>query len=157
MQEMLEELTTFLRNRIGLASKDLADVKRRVVVAKVLRSEPQEVAVFGIVLVNAPEDFFLERFCDIESYKKGTSVPQVRKFSPLPRIEDVQQLTAAREEFDALKKCRIGSCDVKLSAYAIARLRREIEWNARGAFELANESGTRNCSGICESLAGGRQ
>ena len=96
MQEMLEELTTFLRNRIGLTSKDLADIKRRELVAKVLRSETQEVAVFGIVLVNAPEDFFLERFRDIESYKKGTSVPQVRKFSLLPRIEEVQQLTVGR-------------------------------------------------------------
>jgi hypothetical protein len=81
-----------------------------------LRSELQEVAVFGIVRVNVPEDFFLERSRDIESYNKGTSVPQVKEFSSPPRIEDVQQLTVDREDFDALKNCRVGSCDVKLSA-----------------------------------------
>jgi len=108
-------------------------------VAKVLRSEPQEVAVFGIVRVNAYEDFFLERFRDIESYKKGTSIPQVKKFSTPPRIEDVQQLTVDREDFDALKNCRVGSCDVKLSAQATARLQKEIDWNAPGASVQVNE------------------
>jgi hypothetical protein len=134
-QESPEGLTTFLKDRIGLSAKDLAEVKRGEVVAKVLGSEPQEVAVFGIVRVNAPEDFFLERFRDIEFYKKGTSVPQVKKFNTPPRIEDVQQLTVDREDFDALKNCRVGSCDVKLSARAIARLQEEIGWKAPNASE----------------------
>jgi hypothetical protein len=138
-QETPEGLTTFLKDRIGLSTKDLAEVKRGAVVAKVLRSEPQEVAVFGIVRVNAPEDFFLERFRDIESYKKGTSVPQVKKFSTPPRIQDVHQLTVDREDFDSLKNCRVGSCDVKLSAQAIARLHEEIDWDAPDASEQVNE------------------
>lgn len=138
-QETPEGLTTFLKDRIGLTTKDLTDVKRGGVVAKVLRSEPQEVAVFGIVRVNAPDDFFLGCFRDIESYKKGTSVPQVKKFSTPPRIEDVHQLTIDREDFGALKNCRVGSCDVKLSAQAIARLQKEIDWNANDAYEQVKE------------------
>jgi len=51
------ELATFFRERIGLTAKDLVEVSRGAVVAKVLRSEAQEVAVFGIVWVNAPADF----------------------------------------------------------------------------------------------------
>ena len=89
--------------------------------------------------VNAPEDFFLERFRDIECYKKGTSVPQVKKFSTPPRILDVHQLTVDREDFDSLKNCRVGSCDVKLSPQAIARLHEGIDWNAPDASEQVNE------------------
>jgi hypothetical protein len=138
-QETPEGLTTFLKNRIGLSTKDLAEVRRGEVIAKILRSEPQKVAIFGVVRVNASEDFFLERFRDIESYKKCTSVPQVKKFSTPPRIEDIQQLTVDREDFVGLKNCKVGSCDVKLPAHAIAQLQTETDGNAADASEQVNE------------------
>jgi hypothetical protein len=59
-QEMPLELATFLTDRIGLKDKELADIRRGEAVAKVLPSEKQEVAVFGIILVNASADFFCE-------------------------------------------------------------------------------------------------
>ncbi|MGB9463984.1 MAG: hypothetical protein WBR10_02620 [Candidatus Acidiferrum sp.] len=138
-QETPGELATFLRDRIGLTAKELADVKRGEVVAKLLRSERQEVAVFGIVLVKAPPDFFVERFRDIESYKNGTSVPLVKKFSDPPRIEDLNELKVDKRDFDVLKNCKIGSCDVKLSAQSIGRLQKAIDWNAPDASEQVNE------------------
>ncbi|MGE5816562.1 MAG: hypothetical protein ACM37Z_00960, partial [Deltaproteobacteria bacterium] len=98
-----------------------------------------EVAVFGVVLVKAPPDFFVERFRDIESYKKGTSVPLVKKFSAPPQLEDLDQLKVDKEDFDALKHCSIGNCDVKLSSAAIDRLRKEIDWNAPDAPEKVDK------------------
>ncbi len=138
-QEMPQELAKFLTSRIGLTAKELASVRQGKVIAKVLPSKQQEVAVFGVVLVKAPADFFMARFRDIESYKKGTSVPLVKKFSDPPRIEDLAQLNVDEEDFDALKNCRIGNCDVKLSAAAIERLAKEIDWNAPDAIEQVNE------------------
>src|SRR5690242_13629215 len=61
-QEIPEELAKFLKDRIALTGKELLNVDRGEAIAKVLRSEGQEVAVFGIVRVNVPENFFLERF-----------------------------------------------------------------------------------------------
>ncbi len=139
-QEMPQELATFLTSRIGLTAMELASVRQGEVIApKVLPSKQQEVAVFGVVLVKAPPDFFMTRFRDIESNKKGPSVPLVKKFSDPPRIEDLAQLKVDEEDFDALKNCRIGSCDVKLSAAAIERLGKEIDWNAPDAVEQVNE------------------
>jgi hypothetical protein len=138
-QEIPEELAKFLKDRIGLTGKDLLNVDRGEAISKVLRSEGQEVAVFGIVRVNAPENFFLERFRDIESYKKGTSVPFVKKFSTPPRIEDLDQLTLDKEDFESLKNCRIGNCNVKLSAQAMKRLQSEIDWNSPNASARVNE------------------
>ena len=137
-QETPPELMAFLKDRIGLSRNELEHVKRGAVIAKVLPSEGHEVAVFGIVLIKAPNDFFLERFRDIESYKKGTAVPLVKKFSFPPRIDDLSQLTIDKEDFKALKNCRIGNCDVKLSAQSIARLQNEIAWNAPDAAEQVN-------------------
>lgn len=65
-QEMPQDLPIFLRDRIGLSAMALAHAKRGEVFGKFLRSEPQEVAVLGLVLVNAPADFFRVRFGDIE-------------------------------------------------------------------------------------------
>ena len=138
-QQMPPDLATFLRDQIGLTSWELASARRGEVVAKVLPSEKQEVAVFGIVLVKASADFFVERFRDIESYKKGTPVLLVRKFSDPPRIEDLDQLNVDKKDFIALKNCKIGDCNVKLSAETIVRLRKEIDWNAPDASEQVNQ------------------
>ncbi len=138
-QQIPPDLTTFLRDHVGFTSKELVGARRGEVVAKVLPSEKQEVAVFGIVLVKAPADFFVERFRDIESYKRGTSVPLVKKFSDPPRIEDLDQLNVDKKDFAALKDCKVGDCDVKLSAETIERLRKEIDWNATDAYELVNK------------------
>lgn len=138
-QEISKGLATFLRDRVALKETELADIRRGKAVAKVLPSEKQEVAVIGIILVNASADFFVERFRDIESYKKGTAVPVVKKFSNPPRIQDLDQLQIEKKDFDALKNCKIGSCDVKLSAEAIERLQREIDWKAPDAFERVND------------------
>jgi methylphosphotriester-DNA--protein-cysteine methyltransferase len=45
-QEVPQELSRFLRDRIGFTDKELADLQRAEAVAKVLTSEQQEVAVF---------------------------------------------------------------------------------------------------------------
>lgn len=138
-QEIPRGLATFLSDRVGLKDMDLADIRRGKAIAKVLPSEKQEVAVLGFVLVNASADFFVERFRDIESYKKGTSVPIVKKFSDPPRIEDLDQLKIDKKDFAVLKNCKIGSCDVKLSAESIERLQREIDWKAPDAFDRVND------------------
>jgi len=155
-QEIPLNLATFLTDRIGLKDPELADIRRGQAVAKVLPSEKQEVAVFGIILVNAPATFFVERFRDIESYKKGTSVPVVKKFSDPPRIQDLDQLQIDKTDFDALKNCKVGSCDVKLSAEAIERLQREIDWKAPDAADQVNELARASLLGYVKRyLAGG--
>ena len=138
-QEVPQRLATFLRERVALKETELADIRREKAIAKVLPSDKQEVAVLGIVLVNASPDFFVERFRDTESYKKGTSVPVVKKFSDPPGIQDLDQLQIDKKDFDALKNCKIGNCDVKLSAEAIGRLQREIDWKAPDAFDRVND------------------
>lgn len=45
-QEVPQRLATPLRDRIGFTGKELADLERAEIVAKVLPSQQQEVAVF---------------------------------------------------------------------------------------------------------------
>jgi hypothetical protein len=78
------QLQTFLRQQLQFSEQDIDDVRNGKAVARILPSERQEVAIFGIVLTRVPPDFFVDRFRDIESYKKSASILEVKKFSDPP-------------------------------------------------------------------------
>ena len=101
-----DRLQTFLHDQVQFSRSEIDLLSQGKAVAKVLPSEKEDVAVFGIVSVHAPADFFVDRFRDIESYKKGTSVLQVKKFSNPLRIEDLQQLTIEQSDLTDLKNCK---------------------------------------------------
>lgn len=138
IQPGTQDMWSFLRERIKLTNEEIGGLQRGKTISKVLPSENHEVAVFGIVLVNAPADFFVERFRDIESYKKSTAVPIVKKFSDPPSIVDLAQLEVDQQDFDALKNCKVGACDVKLPAQIIERLQKEVNWTSRDAPRQVN-------------------
>jgi len=132
-QQLPQQLETFLRERVQFSDKQLADAAQGKAVAKILSSDRNEIAVFGTVLIHAPAELYVERFRDIEPFKKGTAVPIVKKFSEPPRLDDVRELTVDEEDFNALKDCRVGKCDVKLPSEIIERLQAEIDWSAPDA------------------------
>lgn len=131
-------LEDFLRNETHLSGQEIGQLASGKAVGKVLPSVPQEVAVFGLVLVHAPADFFVERFRDIETYKKNSAVAAVKKFSNPPVIEDLAQLVVDDDDFNALKTCRPGSCAVKLPTRVMEQIHKNIPWNAPDARQEAN-------------------
>jgi hypothetical protein len=133
------DLQIFLKSKLQFSKQEISDVQKGKVVAKVLPSEGHEVAVFGIAPINAPADFFVDCFRDIERFKQGTMVLQVKKFSTPPRLEDLDQLTIDDADWNALKKCKVGDCGVKLPQDIILRFRKEIDWSAPNAREKATE------------------
>jgi hypothetical protein len=97
------QLQAFLRQQLQFSDQSIDDLRKGKAVAKILPSEKQEVAVFGIVLVRVPADFFVDCFRDIESYRKGASILEVKKFSGPPKMEDLNQLTIDRDDLADLR------------------------------------------------------
>ncbi|MFY9611479.1 MAG: hypothetical protein WAU45_23065 [Blastocatellia bacterium] len=93
-------------------------------------SDKRELAALGVVRLNVPKEFFLEKFMDIESFKKSEIVSQIRKLSKPPRPEDLRELTLETEHVIALKNCKVGNCNVKIPARLIERFQREVRWSA---------------------------
>ena len=152
------QLQTFLRQQLQFSEQNIDDVRRGKAVARILPSEKQEVAVFGIVLVHAPADFFVDRFRDIESYKKGTSILQVKKFGDPPRMEDLRQLTIDKDDLRALRNCKVGDCGVKLPSNVILRVQKEIDWSSPDAEQKVTELGrTALLQYVERYLAGGNK
>jgi len=121
----------FLQKYFYFSKEDLAAIEVGKIVARLPKtSDKREVAALGVVRLNVSKEVFLEKFRDVESFKKGETVGQVRKFSSPPRLEDLRELELDLEHLNALKTCKLGECKVKIPAGLIERLKKEINWSA---------------------------
>lgn len=128
----------FLAKAIGLSPAQIAAIERGEVVTRQLASgDKPEMAAFGAVVVQADRETFLVRFRSLIDSRRVPSVLEIGRLSIPPRVSDLAGLTAEEGDLDALRKCRPGSCDVKLARSAMERLGREMNWSAPDAKERA--------------------
>jgi len=97
----------------------------------------EELAHVGVVHLDASPERFLERFRDIVRFENGPGIPQIGRFGTPPRVEDLASLTLPAGDVSALRACRPGDCDLKLSAAAMSRFRNDVDWSAPDAIERA--------------------
>lgn len=121
----------FLTKYAGLTPEDISDVSKGHPATRILDPKaPTEIVPFGVVRVTASAEFFIEKFRDIASFKKGKEVFQIGKFHSPPRLEDLDALTLGLDELETLKRCRIGDCGLKMTAEMIERIHKEVNWTA---------------------------
>lgn len=129
----------FLRDALGLTAADLARAASGEVVAHTQPSDDRrEVATLGVARVRITPGFYIERLADIAEFKKDEDVLQIGTFGDPPAVDDVSDLTLDDSDIRSLRRCRAGDCDVQLSAGAIGRFGREVDWDAPGAPAQAN-------------------
>ena len=119
----------FLRKYLGFTDADIAALDKGQLITKLPKvSDQREVAAFAAVRVNALPEQLSKQFHDIVTWKKGESVPQIGKYSEKPVIADLAGLTIEPDDIKVLKKCKPGSCDIKLSAVSMDRLVKGTNW-----------------------------
>jgi hypothetical protein len=122
-------------NRVAkMPAADQAKLGQGLPVTRLLDADPStEVAIFGAVWVNAPIKRYVAAVKDIEDFEKGDNFLVTKKISSPPQLEDFAQLTLPQEDFEDLRSCKAGSCEVKLGQAALSRLQREVDWSRPGA------------------------
>jgi hypothetical protein len=121
----------FLRKYLAFSDADIAALDKGELVTKLPKvSDQREVAAFAAVRVNARPDQLATQFRDIVRWKKGESVPEIGKFSDTPLITDLAGLNIEPDDIKVLKKCKPGSCDIKLSAASMDQLVKGTNWAA---------------------------
>jgi len=121
----------FLRKYLGFTDADIAALDKGQLITKLPKvSDQREVAAFAAVRVNALPEQLAVQFHDIVKWKKGESVPEIGKFTSPPAIADLTGLTVEPEDIKDLRKCKPGSCDIKLSAVSMERLVKGTNWTA---------------------------
>jgi hypothetical protein len=122
-------MTRYLR----FGALELADLQRgRLVKHSIDTNTPGEIAVAGGVRVHAPKARLLERVRDITRFKRGPEILQIGRFSSTPSAEDLTGLTVDKDTFDP-GSCRVGDCNVRLSADLIRRFQRDVDARAPDA------------------------
>ncbi len=130
-QVQQDPLNSFLRKYAGLSDAQIATVDRGEAITKILDSDrPTDVPPFAVVRVKMSTDFFVGKYRNIETFKKGKEVLQIGKFHSPPRLEDLDGLTLEGSEVEALRKCKVGDCSMKLPANLIERFRKEVDWTS---------------------------
>jgi len=128
-----------LKKYAGLTDAELRDMEQGKVIAKVLETHNEnEVAVGGVVWIEAPVEEFVRRQKDIESFETGDAVLAIQRIHRPPRVEDFAKLTFPEEDLKALAKCKVGKCPVKVDAPGLARLQAAVDWSAPDAYRQAN-------------------
>jgi hypothetical protein len=127
----------FLRKVIQLDDARLAAIDKGEVVTKILpTTEKAEVAAFGVVKTAGDPDLLLRLARDIQRFRQVPQIPEMGVFSKPPAVADLTRLTHPPEDIAALKKCKPGSCDVKLGDRGL-EIAAKINWSAPDAEKQA--------------------
>lgn len=129
----------FLATSFQLTKADFDRIDAGRVVSRTLEvSDAREVATFGVVSVKITPEFYVERLADIATFKKDEAILQIGAFGDPPDLLDVKDLTLDDSDIRSLRECRVGDCGVQLSADAIGRFRREVDWRRGDVPQQAN-------------------
>lgn len=114
-------------------------VKGEVVVVRVRTDDKRDVAVFGIVRIAEFAPVSMAEFRESFSQRGNKEMEGKGRFSDLPNISDLTTLELEDRDFDELRKCRIGDCDINMSAKWIGRFSTEIDWSKADHRQKATE------------------
>jgi hypothetical protein len=138
-QNLPDSFQILLQKQLSISDANLASLERGVAVTKLLKTTAKkEIAALGIVRVNAPGDLFIDKFRNIADFKKSAAVLQIGKFSNPPRLADLKGLSLDPGCLEALKNCKTGDCDIKMSAEMMARFHQELNPSAADFQARAN-------------------
>lgn len=97
---------------------------------KNLDTDPnKEVGVFGAVWIAAPKAGYVAAVQDIENFERGAGFRATKRVSEPARIEDFAELVLPDDDVKDLRVCKVGDCEIKVSAEMLARLRKEVDFS----------------------------
>ncbi len=127
----------------GFDAAQIAALERGEVVARVLKTEmvaandTAEVAVVGIVKVDAPREAFLDAAKDVDRFRNVRHIRIGQIHNP-PQASDFAGIVMPPDDVADLKACRPGKCALKLAGPGLAELQARIDWKAKDAGEQVN-------------------
>ena len=121
----------FLTKYAHATAAELQALERGEPVARSIEiGDVREVAVAGAIRLPVSRATFVDKYRDIAKIKESDAVVQIGKFSAVPTAEDISPLVLEKDDLSTLARCRLGDCDMRLTAPMIERFRKEIDWKA---------------------------
>ena len=112
----------FFRPDVTLSLAERSRLDRGESIVKSLPPSSGEVAIFAAVRADISGDRLVAWVRRIDALMRGRFVMAIGRFSQPPRLEDLDAVTLEPGDLDELRRCRAGSCGLKLSANDIEML-----------------------------------
>jgi hypothetical protein len=130
-QNSLPQLQKALSERGSFVESDFTALSKGEPVVKLLSARnKRDVAVAGLVPLQASAELFLESYRESLTRKNNPAILEIGSFSGQPMIDDLQSLTFEDRDIDDLRQCTVGDCRFKLSTLMMDRLHKEVDWQA---------------------------
>src|ERR1700735_648319 len=137
-QGMPAPLAQFLQQTAGLSSDEIKTAAAGKPVVKSLKvSDPREIALLGVVSINAPRSWYVQRVTDFASSLHQPSRTGLGIFSDPAAAADVAAISLSQDDVKNLANCRPGDCKLKLPAQSITQLRASIDLKSPQADSVA--------------------
>jgi hypothetical protein len=116
-----------LQTLTNLDAKQVAEAERGDAVAITLdAADKTEIAMLGVVRIPVPRAFYLDRVQTLTGFLASQTRSAAGAFADPAQAGDVSSLALEQSDARSLEKCKLFSCDVKLPADLMAKLRREL-------------------------------
>jgi hypothetical protein len=128
-------LQAFLRTQLHLSNAELSALNQGRPVVKTLPAtiKREMTTAGGVRIRGAAIERFVTQFKTLEGFRTSQFVLQIGKFSQEPRLSDLDAMAVDADDIDALRRCRVAACDVRLSAGDIRRFNAEVDWQSSTA------------------------
>lgn len=133
-----QEVDEVLRKE-DFTAPDLTMLQGGMVVAHARADKSGEIVTQAAVKIFAPHAQVVGYYGQMISYVDGKVVQGFGQFSTPALPLNVTTLTFDRGDIDALRSCRIGSCDVRIGSAGLSAIQAAIDWNAADYPDQVNE------------------
>ena len=128
----------FLKPTVIVTAAERQRLDRNQVLARMLPGSNGQLAVFVATRLDAAPDALVAWTRAIAELKRSKYVLAIGRFSEPPKLSDLDALTLEPSEVDAIRRCRLGSCGLKLSAADIESFSRIAATGAAATPEVIN-------------------
>lgn len=130
----LSMVRTVLKKQAHLDSQAVKKLQDGQIVTRLLDTrEDSEIAILGGVVIAVPSEYFLNQFRDISNFLKSPAVLEAGQFSVAPSLSKLSKVILSRADIEAVKQCRLGNCNLKLSAAMIQQIARGMDLSSGGS------------------------
>ena len=135
-----ERLQRFLTNDLGLSAKTVSGLDSEAIAEELpVKERAQEGAVIGVVRIDVPKTFFMEKFKDIKSFMRRDSFQKIGTFSTPPQMKDMTSFQLPESTLKVMRSCeQPGKCKIKLPAKGIKWFK-TFDWSQPNSARTVNE------------------
>jgi hypothetical protein len=135
-----QKLFQFLKEDMKFSEEELSTIKQGKLITKLIDGDStDEISYLSITRIDIPKAFFLKHYGKDVSPVETFSVLKMGRFGNPPKLTEIQGLRLDSKDVQALKDCKVGKCDMKISSKMMERFRSEIDWSQPDCDESANK------------------